>query len=176
MRKHIPLRQLRVGMYVAGIDCSWFRSPSLTHRFLVQTVDQIERLRQSNIQAVDIDTSKGLDVTSLPIEEETLHTIGLLTSTQAPPIHNAPRSLISLSQELTMAREARDKLAQSVKTVFDDISKTDTANPGLINDAVQEVTIVARTISTHAAFMAMSQERQLDTSFNNHSLAVCTCR
>ena len=174
MRKQIPLRQLRVGMYVAGIDCSWFRSPFLTHRFLVQTVEQIERLRRSNIQAVDIDTSKGLDVTSLPIEEGTLHTIGLLTSTQAPPIHNAPRSLSSLSQELTMAQEAGEKLAQSVKTVFDDISKVGTANPELINDAVQEITIVARTLSTHAAFMAMSQGRQLDASFNNHSLAVCT--
>ena len=174
MLKRIPLRQLMVGMYVAGIDCSWFRSPFLKHRFLVQTVEQIERLRQSNIQAVDIDPSKGLDVTSFPIAEETLHTIGLHASTQTPPAHDAPRSLDRLSQELTMARETCDKLAQSVKTVFDEISKTGVARPGPVNEAVQEITIVARTLSTHATFMAMSHGRQLDASFNNHSLAVCT--
>ena len=161
-------------MYVAGINCSWFRSPFLTHRFLVQTVEQIERLRRSNIQAVDIDTSKGLDVTSLPITDDTLHAIGLLTSIQAPPAQETPPSIEVLAQELSVAQEARDKLAQSVKTVFDDISKTGAAQPGPVNDAVQEITIVARTLSTHAAFMAMSQGRQLDASFNNHSLAVCT--
>ena len=174
MRKRISLRQLQVGMYVAGIDCSWFRTPFLKHRFLVKTEEQIERLRRSDIHTVDIDPSKGLDVTSVPIAEETLHTIGLLTSTQAPPAHNAPRSLGTLSQELTVARETRDKLAQSVKTVFDEISKTGAPRPGPINEAVQEFTIVTRTLSTHATFMAMSHGRHLDASLNNHSLAVCT--
>ncbi|MBI3806885.1 MAG: DUF3391 domain-containing protein [Nitrospirae bacterium] len=174
MRKRIPLHQLQVGMYVAGIDCSWFRTPFLRHRFLVQTVEQIERLRRSDIHAVDIDPSKGLDVTSFPIAEETLHTIGLHTSTQVAPAQDAPRSIETLSQELTTARETRDKLIQSVKTVFDEISKTGAARPGPVNEAVQEITIVTRTLSTHATFIAMSQGRHLDASFNNHSLAVCT--
>ena len=96
VRTRIPLHQLRVGMYVAGIDCSWFRTPFLKHRFLVQTVEQIERLRRSNIHAVDIDPSERLDVTSFPIAEETLHTIGLHFLTQSPPAHDAPRSLGTL--------------------------------------------------------------------------------
>ncbi len=174
MRKRIPLRQLRVGMYVAGIDCSWFRTPFLKHRFLVQTVEQIERLQRSNIQAVDIDPSKGLDVMSFPIEDETLQTISLLTSTQAPPASEAPPSLEMRAQELTVARNARDKLAQSVKAVFDEITKTGSARPGPVNEAVQEIIIVTRTLSTHATFMAMSHGPHLDASFNNHSLAVCT--
>ena len=174
MRKRIPLRQLRVGMYVAGIDCSWFRTPFLKHRFLVQTIEQIERLQRSNIHAVDIDPSKGIDVTPLPITEDTLHTIGLLTSTQAPADGETPPSLEMLAQELTVARDARDKLVQSVKTVFDEISKTGAARPGPVKEAVQEITIVTRTLSTHATFMAMSHGRHLDASFNNHSLTVCT--
>lgn len=124
VRKRIPLTQLRVGMYVTGMDCSWFRTPFLKHRFLVQSVEQIERLQRSNIHAVDIDPSRGLDVTSSPIEGETLHTIGLLSSTQAPPVQKAPPSGEMLAQELAVARDARDKLTQSVKTLFDEISKT----------------------------------------------------
>jgi len=174
MRKRIPLHQLRVGMYVAGIDCSWFRTPFLKHRFLINTEEQIERLRRANVHAVDIDSAKGLDVTSFPIAKEALHTIGLHTSTQAALAHDVPRSLATLSQELTIAQEMRDKLAQSVKTVFDEISKMGAAKPGPVNEAVQEITIVTRTLSTHATFMAMSYGRHLDASFNNHSLAVCT--
>ena len=174
MRKRISLEQLRVGMYVAGIDCSWFRTPFLKHRFLISTEEQIERLRRSNARVVDIDPSKGLDVASFPIAQETLHTIGLHTSTQTAPAHDAPRSLATLSQELTIAQETREKLIQSVKTVFDEISKTGDPRLGPVNDAVKEITIVTRTLSTHATFMAMSQGRHLDASFNNHSLTVCT--
>lgn len=174
MRKRISLEQLRVGMYVAGIDCSWFRTPFLKHRFLISTEEQIERLRRSNARAVDIDPSKGLDVASFPIAQETLHTIGLHTSTQATPSHDEPRSLATLSQELTIAQETREKLIQSVKTAFDEISKTGAPQLGPVNDAVKEITIVTRTLSTHATFMAMSQGRHLDASFNNHSLTVCT--
>lgn len=174
MHKRIPLRQLRVGMYVAGIDCSWFRTPFLKHRFLVQTEKQIERLRRANIQTVSIDPSKGLDVTSLPIAEECLHTIGLLTSTQTPSARDTSRSLSTLNRELAIARETRDKLAQSVKTVFDEIRLRGVTPPALINETVQEITIVTRTLTTHATFRALSQGRQLDASFSNHSLTVCT--
>ncbi len=174
MRKRISLEQLRVGMYVAGIDCSWFRTPFLKHRFLINTEEQIKRLRRSNARAVDIDPSKGLDVASFPIEQETLHTIGLRTSTQATPSHDEPHSLARLSQELTIAQETREKLIQSVKTVFDEISKTGAPRPGPVNEAVQEITIATRTLSTHATFMAMSHGPHLDASFNNHSLTVCT--
>jgi putative nucleotidyltransferase with HDIG domain len=161
-------------MYVTGMDCSWFRTPFLKHRFLVQSVEQIEWLQRSNIHAVDIDPSRGLDLTSFPIEKETLHTIGLLTSTQVPPVQMAPPSGEMLAQELAVARDARDKLTQSVKTLFDEISKTGAARPGPVNEAIQEITIVTRTLSTHATFMALSHGSQLDASFNNHSLAVCT--
>jgi putative nucleotidyltransferase with HDIG domain len=174
MRKRISLQQLRVGMYVAGIDCSWFRTPFLKHRFLISTEEQIERLRRSNARAVDIDPSKGLDVESFPIAQETLHTISLHTSTQATPSHDEPRSLTTLNQELTIAQETCAKLIQSVKTVFDEIRKTGAARPEPVNEAVQEITIVTRTLSTHATFMAMSHGRQVDASFNNHSLTVCT--
>jgi hypothetical protein len=91
---------------------------------------------------VDIDPSKGLDVTSFPIAEETLHAIGLDFLTQSPPAHDAPRSLGTLSQELKMALETRDKLAQSVNIVFDEFSKTGGARPGPVKEAVQKITIV----------------------------------
>jgi len=108
------------------------------------------------------------------LRTETLHTIGLLTSTQAPPVQKAPPSGEMLAQELAIARDTRDKLARSVKTLFDEISKTGTPRPGPVNEAIQEITIVTRTLSTHATFMALSHGPQLDPSFNNHSLAVCT--
>jgi len=159
-------------MYVAGMDCSWFRTPFLKHRFLVQSVEQIERLQRSNIH--DIDPSRGLDVTTFPIADGNpshdwlTHLYPSTSCTEGPP------SGEMLAQELAIARDTRDKLARSVKTLFDEISKTGTPRPGPVNEAIQEITIVTRTLSTHATFMALSHGPQLDPSFNNHSLAVCT--
>jgi len=123
---------------------------------------------------VDIDPSKGFDVASFPIVDETLSTIGLHTSLQTPPSHDVTRTLDTLNQELSIAQETRDKLAESVKAVFEEISKTGAAKPEPVNEAEQEIIIVTRTLTTHATFMAMSHGRQFDASFNHHSLAVCT--
>ena len=174
MRKRIPLHQLRVGMYVAGLDCSWFRTPFFKHRFLIHKEEQIERLRRANIQAVDIDPSKGLDVTSLPIDDETLHAISHNTSLQAPPQLTTPRSLGTLTHDLSIARETQRKLAQSVQTVFDEIGRRGLVPPERIHETVQEITIVTRTLATHAMVRALSLGRNLDDSISNHSLAVCT--
>ena len=202
MLKRIPLHQLRIGMYIAGIDGSWLRTPFLTHRFLVQTVEQIERLQRSNVQAVDIDPSKGLDVTPAPIAEELLHSNSLypstqtptapdaprssvpitdialrairpLTSIQASPASDAPRSPNTLNLELAIAQETRDRLVRSVKIAFDRIRETGVISPEPIHETVQEVILVTRTRSTHSLFRAVSQERSFDPSLSDHSLTVC---
>lgn len=202
MLKRIPLHQLRIGMYVSGIDGSWFRTPFLKHRFLVQTVEQIESLRQSNIHAVDIDPSKGLDVVSLLSTEGTLHTISPSTSTQTPSAHNAPRlplpivenalrtiglhpsaqaspapdatrSLGTLNLELAIAQETRDRLVRLVKIAFDGIRETGVISPEPIHETVQEIILVTRTRSTHSMFRTVSQERPFDPSLSDHSLTVC---
>jgi hypothetical protein len=95
MPQRIPLCHLQVGIHVTGIDCSWFRTPFLKHRLLVQTVEQIERWQRSNIPAVDIDPSKGLDGTSFPITDKTLHTMGLLTTQQFNNYFKGENSAVS---------------------------------------------------------------------------------
>jgi HD-GYP domain-containing protein (c-di-GMP phosphodiesterase class II) len=173
MLKRITLDQLKVGMYVAGIDGSWFKTPFLKHRFLIDTVEQIERLRRSSIRAVDIDTAKGIDVISAPTADETIRISVIETSAQAPPASDIPRSLDGLSLELSIAQEVRDKLVQAVKSAFEDIRKTGVIAQEPINRTVQETIVITRARSTHSMFRAVSQERPFDTSLSDHSLTVC---
>ena len=58
----IGIDQLRVGMYVHSVDLAWFRHPFWRNRFLLETHEDLERLRDAGAQSVVIDTAKGLDV------------------------------------------------------------------------------------------------------------------
>ncbi len=62
MRKRIPLEQLTVGMYVAGLDMSWMETPFFRHRMKITQPKQIARLKASGVQYVEIETEKGLDL------------------------------------------------------------------------------------------------------------------
>ena len=62
MKKRIAIEELRPGMYIAGMDQSWFHTPFLRHTWLVKREDEIGLLRSYGIQDVFIDTEKGCDV------------------------------------------------------------------------------------------------------------------
>jgi HD-GYP domain-containing protein (c-di-GMP phosphodiesterase class II) len=58
--------------------------------------------------------------------------------------------------------------------VFSSISAQGSVDPQLAAEAVQEVTIVTRTLSNAAVFMALSQQRAGDSSLSQHALSTCT--
>ncbi|MBD0306394.1 MAG: DUF3391 domain-containing protein [Nitrospiraceae bacterium] len=57
---------LKIGMYVTRLDCPWYRSPFLKHRFLIRSQSQLDKLKRSGIQEVTIDSSRGLDIETPP--------------------------------------------------------------------------------------------------------------
>jgi putative nucleotidyltransferase with HDIG domain len=60
-RKRIPGSEIRAGMFLVRILDSWWKSPFFVHRRLLRSQD-VQQLVQSGIQEVEIDISKGLDV------------------------------------------------------------------------------------------------------------------
>jgi HD-GYP domain-containing protein (c-di-GMP phosphodiesterase class II) len=61
MRKRIPAQGLRIGMFIDGLDQSWFKTPFLKHHFLIKSSEQIQEIIESGASHVYIDTSRGLD-------------------------------------------------------------------------------------------------------------------
>jgi HD-GYP domain-containing protein (c-di-GMP phosphodiesterase class II) len=91
--------------------------------------------------------------------------------------HAAPRpikSLAQLTEEYAQAKLAQQQLEQAVHSVFSAIAKTGVVHPQQAAEAVQEITIVARTLPKSAMFMALSQHRAGDASLSRHALATCT--
>lgn len=61
MIKRITIEQLDIGMFVVGLDQTWMDTPFLSHKFLIETKEQIDKLKKYNVTNIDIDTDKGKD-------------------------------------------------------------------------------------------------------------------
>jgi putative nucleotidyltransferase with HDIG domain len=67
--KTITIDQLKPGMFVVGMDQSWYRTPFLFHKRLVRHLEDIDLLRRFGIKEVTIDPRKGLDLEEDSSEE-----------------------------------------------------------------------------------------------------------
>lgn len=172
--KTISIDQLRLGMYVAKIDLSWFQSPFLRRSLLIEQATQIEKLRRAGAKQIVIDLSRGDDVeTSIDLDQPVSSQAITLTP-QTPPSKPVPKPLTQLNEEYAQALVARKQLERSVHSVFSSISEQGSVDPQLATEAVQEVTIVTRTLPNSAIFMALSQQRAGDSSLSQHALSTCT--
>lgn len=166
----IPVRELQIGMYVARLDLSWFRSPFLRHSFLIEHPSQIEKLARAGVKMVDIDPDRGI-VTPPHRVSVTAH-----SATEIAPTGSIkqPKPLAQLNEEYVQVKLAKQQMDHAVQSVFTTITKTGTVNPQQAAEAVQEITIVMRTLTDSAIFMALSQNRAGDSTLSQHALATCT--
>ena len=166
----IPVRELQIGMYVARLDLSWFRSPFLRHSFLIEHPWQVERLVRAGVKSVDIDLDRGIAFQPYQVSDITHSAIGATPTCGM----NRPKPLAQLNEEYAQAKLAKQQMDQAVQSVFTTIIKTGTVNPQQAADAVQEITIAMRTLTDSAIFMALSQNRAGDSTLSHHALATCT--
>ncbi|MDO9118395.1 MAG: DUF3391 domain-containing protein [Nitrospira sp.] len=172
--KTISINQLRVGMYVAKIDLSWFRSPFLRRSLPIEHTIQIEKLRRAGAQRIVIDLSRGDDVETVSTLDPLISSQEMTLTPQAPPSKSVPKPLTQLNEEYAQALVARKQLEQAVHSVFSSIAEQGSVDPQLAAEAVQEVAIVTRTLPNSAIFMALSQQRAGDSSLSQHALSTCT--
>jgi HD-GYP domain-containing protein (c-di-GMP phosphodiesterase class II) len=173
-QKTISIDQLRVGMYAAKIDLSWFQSPFLRRSLLIEHTIQIEKLRRAGAQHIVIDLSRGDDVATSTILDQPIAPHEITLTPQTPLSRPVPKPLTQLNEEYAQALIARKQLEQAVHSVFSSISEQGSVDPQLAAEAVQEVSIVTRTLPNSAIFMALSQQRAGDSSLSQHALSTCT--
>ncbi len=158
-------------MYVAALDLPWFRSPFLRHSFKVERQAQIEKLFRAGVKTIDIDLDRG--IAPRPRQDATDRQSSRL---HAQPVQAAPpiKTLAQLNEEYAQATLAKQQLTQSVQSVFTQIARTGTVDPQHAADAVQEITIVTRTLTPSSIFMALSHNQAGDPMLSRHALTTCT--
>jgi putative nucleotidyltransferase with HDIG domain len=97
----ISVDDLKVGYYVVGIDKSWLDTPFLSHRFLIKSESDIERMKSHGIRLVMVDPKRSdRDILVLQVPEESttqpdgLETVPLL-------MEDVPLSSYRISEMMT---------------------------------------------------------------------------
>lgn len=83
MLKRVKISDVELGMFVHKLEGSWFKHPFWKSRFLLQEPEMLADLKASELDAVVIDTSKGRDLRTRPVEPK---------AAQAPLPH--PNSIV----------------------------------------------------------------------------------
>lgn len=172
--RRIPLSTLRVGMHVAKLDRSWLWSPLLFFSCRIKDIRQIEKLRRYGIREVEIDPARGLDV-----EDEPDMAAGIQQPADVPDQHvrganqiASVASLETLLRDLALAREARQRLEQSIRSTFSTIAATGVVHEEETRKMAIEIISVTHTLPKPALLMAFSHERGEDPLLSQHALAV----
>ncbi|MDO9119827.1 MAG: DUF3391 domain-containing protein [Nitrospira sp.] len=172
----IPLSDLKVGMYLIGVDRSWLHTPFLRHKFEISAQSEIDTLRASGIAQVTIDTGRGLDVTipevrpsdPVPVSESQLE--GPSPSATHPV--SLERTAVMLADNLALAKQRRTEWINRLNHIFDGTRATGLVSYAEASQLVDEM--IGFIFERQAACYAVMGLREQDPTLHEHGLTVCT--
>lgn len=178
-RRKILLTDLKVGMFLIGVDRSWLHTPFLRHKFKITNQSEIETIRRAGIVEVTIDPEQGLDVESAASE-----------STQAVELHAGSESnkdgkdgarpvpgpemppAIMLAENFAKAKERRAEWMLRLNTLLEVTRLTGLVQLEVVHRLVDEM--IGEILDQQAACFAVLGLRNPDPTLHEHGLTVCT--
>ena len=119
-KKTIPIDELKLGMFMVGVQESWLKTPFFLHRRLISQPSDIALLKQYGIQKVIIDPTRGLDVESSPdtAVEERVPRVDVFVR---PAKKREVSPEIKLRAELAAARMVRAEAVAAIERIFEGV-------------------------------------------------------
>ncbi len=164
MKKRIAIQDLRPGMYIAGMDQSWFQTPFLRHKWLVKRDDEITLLRSYGIQDVFIDTEKGCDVTAASnIQEPVSSQARASQSTLPPRLYLGPNP-----EDIESARLLRAEAISTLDVFFRQMESPSAQRLIEVRGVVS--TLLDGLLDHQAAMVSLIQMRRFDANLATHGV------
>mgnify|MGYP001627167976 CR=1 FL=1 len=169
--KQISTDQLRVGMYVHKLCCSWLTTPFWQSSFLVEQQQTITKIAASGVTQLWIDTGKGRDVRA---EAAPTPATALASPESVPalaPFRFAPATPAPMAQELHRAASLLDKSRVAVLSMFQDARMGRAVD---LDSAMPLVDEIAGSVMRNAgALIGLARLKTADNYTYMHSVAVC---
>jgi len=166
MRKRIAVEELRLGMYVGGLDRPWLETPFVYQGFVIRTQQEIEILTQY-CREVFIDTEKAEPAGPTPPAADANAAASALRGT-GRLVH---RESVAVENEWPTARSVMDDAREGVTAVFERVRVDRLLEAGQVRKAISYMTAsMLRNPDALLLFAAMRDrggyqlERALDVS------------
>lgn len=164
MLKKIKVQELRKGMYVNNLDCSWMKHPFTLNKFIIKNDNEIKKIYEAGIKIIEIDTNKGIDVfiEKRKKENKTLREAVHKLSDKKPEANGAKAELgaakvaFSEAESFIVNMMAHAKMGQNIEL--------DAVNP-VINKLTDSV------LRNQNALLGLSRIRSMDQYTFEHSVS-----
>lgn len=182
MLKKITSKQLLVGMYIQKLGGSWMEHSFWRKRFLLDDPNDIQRVIESDITEVWIDTTKGRDLprdsalatTPNDTEEVQIAEAALQTAPTAEVAAEAVRigtAQESHAKEIARAAKICAQGKAAVISMFQDIRMGRTVSADAAGELVDEIS--ASIMRNPGALISLARLKTADDYTYMHSVAVC---
>ena len=172
--KQIPVSDLTQGMFVHDLNCGWLDHPFARSRFLVADSKTLERIHRLPVNAVYIDTRKGLDVVGAPTQQDVQRRQqraieALLESDTAPPPDATHRLFDDeLPHAASITRDAHRLIGQMMTGIKLGKQVKIDATEAVVERMTQSL------LRNPDALLALGRIRCADQYTFEHSINVCT--
>lgn len=175
MLKKIEVSQLRNGMYIHELCSSWMSSPFWQKSFLIDSPDQIKKIKDAKIRHAWIDTSKGLDVLVVTVDDVEEELVEIETpveiETKAEPVSFDSIESVSMDAELGRAAKIVGKSKQAVFSMFSEARMGNAIDADNAMPLVEE--IASSVMRNPGALIGLVRLKTADDYTYMHSVAVC---
>ena len=173
MLKRIQKHQIRAGMFIEDLEGEWTENPLSRRRFTISDAVDIERLKNTVIAAVIINTAKGLDVersVETPASRDRTVTAAISVASDASErqatVQNVRESVQALKGIVTDAATDAAFSARNIAPVADQIAETMQKNPLVLLNITRlkskDETTFVHSIAVSALMVQLSRYVNLD--------------
>lgn len=171
MIKKIPIAELKPGMYLHDVNCSWRIEPLFLHRYKVAEDSQIERIRDLGAREVYIDTTLGDDLPGAPTEVEVRQVLEeemlRLAECGEIPVHYR----LSSAEELDRAIDVHNDASHLIGELMTDVRLGGQVELESITEALESIT--DSVLSNFGTLIQLRQLKNKDDYTFQHSVGVC---
>ncbi len=168
--KKIPVAQLRPGMYIEDVNCSWLDHPFVANHFPIKDEKRIDEIRALGIHEVYIDTAKGLDLMDAPTQAEVRQEI----DDRMAKIAEEPRQKehrARLDEEIQRAHKLHGEANRVVKGMLNDIRLGRQIEMEQVEPLVEQM--VDSIFRNQDALLPLARLKDHDSYTFQHSVSVC---
>lgn len=169
--KLIAISQLRPGMYVQDVNCSWMDHPFVTNCFMVKDRHRIVEIKALGVRELYIDTLKGLDIPGeAKSEADIRHDVDARMAEIAQEVQAVPQRAI-LAREMERARQLHGEANRIVRGIVHDIRMGKQIELEQVEPLVENM--VDSIFRNQNALLPLARLKDHDNYTFQHSVSVC---
>lgn len=171
MLHQVKTDQIKVGMYIRSMDCSWLSSPFWRRRFLVTSAADIDALRTSGVVSVMIDDARGIGPAGAPLRN--VSSVEPQPGPDADPPRQATpgRRRAAAVSEAERARATIERSRIAVMRMFHEARMGQAVQMEIVGPLVDD--IAASVERDAGAMLKVTRLKNKNEYTYLHSIAVC---